>query len=158
MEKTLKTKIAKVTSTNQRKDGTVITDKYGKTKWRVSIQIPEHGDKWLTGFLYFAPDWKDGDFKEIIWWEEEQEYNGEKKKQLFFKLPSKEDKVAKALESIQNTLLKHTMMLQEIGKNVVPQPKDDYPQETTSPEDIDRAFEAVETKGEDDINFDDSNH
>ena len=57
---------------------------------------------------------------------------------MTWKWVSKEDKVAERLEIIQNTLLKHTMMLTQIGNHLMP-PKDNYNAPTT-PDEIDEAF------------------
>ncbi len=75
--------ITKATSTDKRKDGSLLKDKNGKQYYRVGIKTQEYGDKWLNGFLYFlADDWV-GQKKELE--VSEEEYNGQK--QLRFQQP-----------------------------------------------------------------------
>lgn len=51
--------ITKVYSTNTKKDGTPIVNKFGKPMWRVGLKVQEHGDNWVNGFLSFDPkDWE----------------------------------------------------------------------------------------------------
>jgi hypothetical protein len=106
----LKTTINAISYTNLKKDGTEIKNKWGKTSWRTGIQVPEHGQTWLNGFLPFEPkDWKDT-VREIEVYEEE--YNGVKK--LAFRLPKPDAQNPKALEEVLNKLTFMNLKLDEL--------------------------------------------
>lgn len=76
--------ITKCSYTNKKKDGTTIVTKTGKILYRVGLLTSEHGDKWVNGFLPFAPtDWE-GSTQELEI--EREEYKGDMK--LVFNLPS----------------------------------------------------------------------
>jgi len=63
-------------------------NKWGKDSWKVGIQTAETGDKWMNGFLPFAPDrWK-GTQQELL--VEDKEVGGVVYKN--FKLPPREEK------------------------------------------------------------------
>ena len=140
-------KINKCSYTDKKKDGTPILSKFNKPAWRVGLQVSEYGDIWINGFLPFAPDRWENTEQEIEIYDEE--YQGVKQKK--FRLPSKEDKIGKQLEEINGRVLKTMLMVEELGRKLIIPPKDDYPDEVADPKAIDEAFEAVSSKGEDDI-------
>lgn len=137
-ENLLKTKITKVIAcTDKKKDGTDLKDGKGNKKWRVVINVPEHNDRFLTGFLYKDPQFQVGQETEIVWWEEENEYNGQKQMQLYFKLPGKDDKLMKRIEHLENTVTKLGLAVASLEAKVFP-PKVagtniDYPEHKGEP-------------------------
>lgn len=130
MDTAKKHEIKVFATTNLKKDGTEIKNKFGKTSWRTTIQVPEHGQKWITGFLPFQPNWQVGQQVEIIIYEGE-EYNGVK--QLNFKLPNKEDKIGKQLEQILNNQATMKLMLTKIGQHLMPSKEDAYTKHNVNP-------------------------
>lgn len=83
----MKVHITKCTFTDKKKDGSTIKNKYGKTAWRVGIKTQEWGDRWINGFLPFAPDRWNGTEQELEVTEVFDEYTQDKK--LKFELPKK---------------------------------------------------------------------
>jgi hypothetical protein len=114
MEKTITTKIYKfISSSNIKKDGSEMKDKFGKPSYMTKIEIlgKDGFPQELTGFLQSPCPWKDGDEVEIVIYEG-KEFQG--KKQWNFKLPRKEDKIAKVQEEILSKLTKIDLQLAEL--------------------------------------------
>lgn len=111
----------------------------GKPFTSLSIKAKEYGDKFLSGFGNRAnADWKEGMEVEVA---EVKEVVKDGKTYLNFEMPKAfngNPEVQKALEEIRGQNTKILLMLTEIGKAVVPQPKDIYkelgiPEEVTPP-------------------------
>ena len=81
-----KVTITRISSTNQKKDGTMLISKYGKEYFRIGLQTEEHGEEWLNGFSNSTPDYEVGDKIEIEVTTEE--WQG--KEQLKFRIPKKD--------------------------------------------------------------------
>lgn len=84
----MKVHITKCTFTDKKKDGTQITNKWGKVSYRVGLKTQEHGDKWVNGFTPFPPDKWEGSEQELDVKEVYSEYS--KSQELKFELPRKE--------------------------------------------------------------------
>lgn len=82
----MKTKIVKIARYTTKKDGSPLTTSEGKPYTSVRIQVPEYGDKWVSGFGNQAnASWEAGSEVEI-----EVEQKGE---YLNFTMPKKEVRV-----------------------------------------------------------------
>lgn len=60
-----KVRLKRVHITDKKKDGSPLKDRKGRGYWRVAIQTEDHGETWLSSFV-FRPDdprlkWKQGD-------------------------------------------------------------------------------------------------
>ena len=89
----MKVNITKVFSTDKKKDGTALINKYGKTYFRVGLQTREYGETWVNGFTSFDPaKWVNTEQELEI---TDGEYNG--KPQKSFTLPNKETELNKAI-------------------------------------------------------------
>lgn len=136
----MKTRITKIYKSDTKKDGTALITKAGKPYTRITIQVPEHGDKWLSGF--FNPgmnEWKIGSMIEI-----EVEQNGQ---WLNFKTPNRNvsreefDILVKRVD----VLGKGFIEIVKAGGNKT--------YDTTKKEDRDQIMKVIEKKP--DIEFDD---
>lgn len=59
--------ITKIYTTDKNKDGSALVSKTGKPYTRMSIQVVEHGDKWISGFRNKDnSSWKVGDKVEAV--------------------------------------------------------------------------------------------
>lgn len=96
---TEKVKITRVSSTNKKKDGTVLRGKYGEF-YRVGIQTEEYGEKWLNGFSNEPPTYEVGDTIEIETTTEE--FNGEE--QLKFRIPRKKDELESRIKKLEDAV------------------------------------------------------
>lgn len=94
-----KLKLTRVSSKNKKKDGSILTGKYGEY-YRVGIQTEEYGDQWLNGFSNREPEYGVGDVIEAIVTTEE--WKG--KEQLKFKLARQEDKDKAEIERLKQEL------------------------------------------------------
>ena len=126
----MKVHVTKVSATDKRKDGSVITNKWGKTSWRVGLKTQEHGDVWLNGMMPFNPDRWEGTEQEIEVFEEE--YNGTKRQA--FRLPKREQPNSEAFKAyVHNYInLKVIPRLEALEKKVTGEVRDEtgYPQMT----------------------------
>ena len=112
-------KLTSVTRYANDKDGNPLKTKDGRPYTRLVIGA-EGYEKKLSGFDGLqTKDWAVGSEVEV-----EIETKGE---YLNFKVPNKQDLVGKQLEEINGRVLKILLMVEEIGRAVVPKKKDDYP-------------------------------
>ena len=108
------------------KDGKPLVTKDNRPYTRLVIKATEYGDKLISGFDSMQTrDWKEG-----VEVEAEVEQKGE---YLNFKVLNKTDKLAENMELILNKLTLIGLKVDEIGKHIVPKPKDDYPEMTEEP-------------------------
>lgn len=89
-----KVKLTTIASTNKKKDGTVMVNKFGNF-WRVGIKTEQHEDQWLNGFTKYEPKWEVGD--EIDIEVTTEEFNG--KEQLKFRVAKKDEAVEEVEEN-----------------------------------------------------------
>lgn len=121
--------ITKVYSTNTKKDGTPIVNKFGKPMWRVGLKVQEHGDVWVNGFLSFDPkDWE-GKEKEIIITETFDSVVH--KNILKFEVPRKDAQQLDALKRLETKIDEILALLKPSAPKVeapadVPSPFDDF--------------------------------
>lgn len=109
----MQVKLTKVSRKTTDKEGNPLKTRDGRPYTRLSIQTQEHGAKWLSGFNNAqTANWKEGDSVEME--------VTEKGEYLNFSVPKKEDKNAEILEKIQNTLVAHRLLLEEIKAHVIP--------------------------------------
>ena len=102
------------------KEGKPLVTKDNRPYTRLVIKCKEYGDKFLSGFdSYQTKTLKEGDTIEA-----EVTQNGE---YLNFRLPNKEDRLFKQMEEINSRVMKILLMVEVIGKAVVPQPKEAVP-------------------------------
>ena len=109
--------IKRVTTSDKKRDGSLLLTRNQKPFLKVGIQVAEHGETWING-LWFdgACPWKENDKVELNITKET--YNG--KEQLKFELPKKENPNAKANETILNKLTKIELMVIKIGQHLMP--------------------------------------
>lgn len=94
--------LSRISSTDKKKDGTELKNKYGSF-WRVGIQTKEHGDEWLNGFLKEAPVWQEGDVVELeVATEQWEKSNGEVVDQLKFRLPTAESRDKAKIKELED--------------------------------------------------------
>lgn len=112
-------KLTSVTRYDKDKDGNPLKTKDGRPYTRLVIGA-EGYEKKLSGFDGLqTKDWAAGSEVDV-----EIEQKGE---YLNFKVPNKQDLVGKAIEELNGRTMKILLMVEEIGRAVVPKPKDDYP-------------------------------
>lgn len=119
-----KLNILEVSYTDKRKDGTdLISEKSGKPYFRVGIKVDadKYKDRWINGFLLFAPDnWKGTEQELEI---TEEEWQGQK--QLKFKLPNKQAQQDEGLKQINEKL--DTIIRLVSVPSAPSTPKEEYP-------------------------------
>lgn len=134
-------KITKVFSTDTKKDGSKMINKWGKPYFRTAVKAEQYGDEWINGFTAFKPEWEG---KEVELEISETEFNGKKGKA--FAIPKKEDVANKALEQILNKItaidLKINVLYERLVAPNLPKVQEkvpgtdiDYPDDI-NPEDI----------------------
>lgn len=75
--------IKKVSISDKRADGSILTTKNGNPFYKVGIQVAEHGDQWINGLVFEAkPIWKEGDKVDLEI--KDREFNGVTKKEFTF--------------------------------------------------------------------------
>lgn len=131
--------ITRIYKTDKDKNGNQLIGKNNKPYTRMSVQVSEHGEKWISGFeSQVNKGWKEGDKVEMIVKENGQYLN--------FEVPKPADKVDEKLEKVLNELMAIKLMVNSLVGDKkakterfgsVPTPEGiDYPEEDINPEDI----------------------
>lgn len=131
--------ITRIYKTDKDKNGNQLINKNNKPYTRMSVQVSEHGEKWISGFeSQVNKGWKEGDKVEMIVKENGQYLN--------FEVPKPADKVDEKLEKVLNELMAIKLMVNSLVGDKkakterfgsVPTPEGiDYPEEDINPEDI----------------------
>ena len=112
----MKVTVTRVSVTDKSRDGSPIIGKYGP-QIRVGLQVKEHGEKWLSGFM--KPDKRDH-FQVGKEYELEIEQKGDF---LNFRLPKAsanpelEQRVRQSYNDIQNIIVRLVRIEKQIGIN-----------------------------------------